>query len=441
MNSIWNTRLCATAVALVALLAIACDTDELLEVPDPDIVAGPVFNDPTNLPAVYRGAVAEFARAVAGTPNNDGGIILYGGLLADEFYNSDNFNTRQQVDRRQVDITNAAVQNAYFWLHRARNHAEVAAELFAASEEDAGTPEHAELLALAGFTYLLFGEHFCSGVPFSRLPQEGPTEYGSSLTTQQIFERAIERFDAAVALSSGSDQVETLARLGKARALLNLDQPADAAALAAAIPTSFQHIVNYSDAVFVAGNAVWQLTNAEKRWSISGAEGENGLPFHDGDPRTPAERTGGSFVPEIPHFSQFKYNDSGSDIPLTSGVEARLIEAEAALRTGNRTQFFSIHNAVRATVDLADLQDTGQSAAALTTLHFAERARWLWLTGHRVGDLRRLIRQYDRTQAQVFPIGPTERGEDRGTDVALPVPFAEQNNPNYEASACVPSAA
>jgi len=441
MNPIWNPRLCATAVAVAALLAAACDTDELLEVPDPDVVAGPVFNDPGNLPAVYRGALAEFARAVAGTPNNDGGIILYGGLLADEFYNSDNFNTRQQVDRRQVDLTNAVVGNAYFWLHRARNHAEVAAELFAASEDGAGSPEHAELLTLAGFTYILFGEHFCSGVPFSRLPQEGPTEYGSPLTTQQIFERAIERFDAAVALSSGSTQIETLARLGKARALLNLDQPAEAGALVASIPTSFAHIVNYSDAVFTSGNAVWQLTNAEKRWSASGSEGENGLPFHDGDPRTPAERTGGSFVPEIPHFSQFKYDDSGSDIPIASGVEPRLIEAEAALRTGNRAQFFSIHNTLRGTVGLAGLDDTGQSAAALTTVHFAERARWLWLTGHRVGDLRRLIRQYDRTQAQVYPIGPTVRGEDRGTDVALPVPFGEQNNPNYDPSVCVTSTA
>lgn len=433
---IMKPRVVLAAALSAAALVAACDTDEILEVPDPDVVAGPVFNDPDNLPAVRAGAVRELARALAGTQNGEGGIILYGGMLADEFYNSDNFNTRQQVDRRQIDVTNASIENAYFWLQRARNHAEVAADLFTDSE-DAGSAFHAEVLTLAGFAYINFGEHFCSGVPFSRLPQEGPTEYGVPLTTDQIFERAIERFDQALAIGSGATDVETLARLGKARALLNLDRPADAAAEAASVPASFEYVINYSDAAFEAGNAVWQLTNAEKRWGVSGMEGENGLDFHADDPRTPTGRTGGGFVPEIAHFSQFKYDGSGADIALGSSTEARLIEAEAALRAGNRGQFLSVHNALRAGIGLAALTDTGQSMAELVDLHFAERARWLWLTGHRVGDLRRMIRQYGRTQAGVYPIGPTERGEERGSDVTLPVPFGEQNNPEYDPAVCV----
>lgn len=437
MIDIMTRRALLVPFLLLGAGLAACDVDELLEVPDPDVVAGPVFNDPTNLPAVHNGAVREFARALAGEQNGEGGIILQGGLLADEFYNSDNFNTRQQIDRRQVDRTNDSVEDAYFWLQRARNHSEVAADLFAADADGAGTALHANVLLLAGFTYVFFGEHFCSGVPFSRLPQTGPTEYGSPQTTEQIFERAIQRFDAVIALGAGAVDIEMAARLGKARALLNLGRTAEAASLVAPIPTTFRYFVNYSSAAFEAGNAVWQLTNAEKRWGASGDEGENGIAFHDGDPRTPSERTGGAFVPEIAHFSQFRYQGSGSPIPLVDGVEARLIEAEAALDAGDRSAFLNTHNALRESVGLADLVDNGRSMADLVDLHFEERARWLWLTGHRVGDLRRMIRQYGRTQSEVFPIGPTIRGEDRGTDVSLPVPFSEQNNPNYDPAVCV----
>ena len=64
---------------------------------------------------------------------------------------------------------------------------------------------------------------------------------------------------------------------------------------------------------------------------------------------------------------------------------------------------------------------------------FKERAFWMWLTGHRMGDMRRLIRQYRRDQAIVFPVGamPLRRGESFGTDVNFVVPFNERNNPKF----------
>ena len=64
---------------------------------------------------------------------------------------------------------------------------------------------------------------------------------------------------------------------------------------------------------------------------------------------------------------------------------------------------------------------------------FKERAFWMWLTGHRMGDMRRLIRQYKRDQSTVFPVGvmPLRKGESFGTDVTFVVPFTERNNPNF----------
>jgi hypothetical protein len=67
-------------------------------------------------------------------------------------------------------------------------------------------------------------------------------------------------------------------------------------------------------------------------------------------------------------------------------------------------------------------------------LLFEERAYWLWLTGHRLGDLRRLIRQYGRTANQVFPVGAVPPGvaaNTYGSDVNFIIPADERNNPLF----------
>ncbi len=53
-------------------------------------------------------------------------------------------------------------------------------------------------------------------------------------------------------------------------------------------------------------------------------------------------------------------------------------------------------------------------------------------TGHRFGDLRRLVRQSWRPQAQVFPTGAYLKGGTYGTAVVFPLPIEERNNPNYK---------
>jgi hypothetical protein len=72
------------------------------------------------------------------------------------------------------------------------------------------------------------------------------------------------------------------------------------------------------------------------------------------------------------------------------------------------------------------------AAGGAFKLLFAERARWLWLTAHRLGDLRRLIRQYGQVADSVFPSGAYFKPQipTYGPDVNLPIPITEQNNPN-----------
>jgi hypothetical protein len=68
-------------------------------------------------------------------------------------------------------------------------------------------------------------------------------------------------------------------------------------------------------------------------------------------------------------------------------------------------------------------------------LLFRERAFWLFGTGHRLGDLRRLIRQYGRDPESVFPTGtytiPGGASTVYGPDVTAVISRLELNNPNF----------
>jgi hypothetical protein len=124
-----------------------------------------------------------------------------------------------------------------------------------------------------------------------------------------------------------------------------------------------------------------------------------------------------------------------SSVTILNGVEARLIEAEALLKAGQPAAAIATLNAARATVPgLTPLIDPGTDAARVD-LVFRERAFWMFSTGHRTGDLRRLVRQYNRPANTVFPSGTWHKGGQYGSDVNVPIPQAEQNNPNLSSSA------
>jgi len=127
-----------------------------------------------------------------------------------------------------------------------------------------------------------------------------------------------------------------------------------------------------------------------------------------------------------------KYYQPTAIQPLVfaSGTEARLIRAESELAQGG-TAWLTTLNALREPIGLPDLDDPGIDSARVSML-FKERAYWLFLTGHREGDLRRLVRQYQRLAVRVFPTG-LYNGTARayGSDVNAPVPAGERRNPLY----------
>jgi hypothetical protein len=62
---------------------------------------------------------------------------------------------------------------------------------------------------------------------------------------------------------------------------------------------------------------------------------------------------------------------------------------------------------------------------------YRERAFWLYLTASRMPDLRRLVRQYGRSQDTVFPTGPYRDGLQFGTEVNFTAPVLEGPNTSY----------
>lgn len=432
---------------LVPALLTACS--DVLEVEDPDIVPPENLDSPAGLEARRVGAFGDFAFAYSGAGVGGGGLegqIMASGLFADEFHHSGTFPTRIEFDARKIQDDNSTLEDYYSLQHMARRAAESTADAYLAAdfiEESEKDVPVAEMNNLAGFTYVFFGENFCSGVPFSRVLDDGSFEFGQPLTTEQMFEEAIARFDEALARAEagGSADLALLARVGKARALLNLGRFDEAAAEAAEVPDDFAYEVRYSGNSDRQENGVYVLNVEFERWAVANAEAGNGLDYRDrftaGDPRTPWTRTPEDdmgFDTSVEQYDQLKYADEPTDIPLATGLETRLIEAEAALRSGDVAGWKAIHDDLRAEAGLGPLETGGLSDDELVDLHFEERALWLWLTGHRMGDLRRLIRQYDRTEDEVFPTGDyfkTQAG-DYGDDVNFPVPFDEENNPNFD---------
>ncbi len=65
---------------------------------------------------------------------------------------------------------------------------------------------------------------------------------------------------------------------------------------------------------------------------------------------------------------------------------------------------------------------------------FDERAYWMFLTGHRQGDLRRLVRVYGWPETSVYPTGAYAPGGGQyGRYTNLPVPYSERAiNTSYQ---------
>jgi starch-binding outer membrane protein, SusD/RagB family len=452
-----------TLVACAAVSLSGCDSKQILTVTDPDVARPVALDAPSALPALRAGAIGSFGIAYNGQSSDEEQVHL-SASLGDEFINTETFPTRIEFDQRAQTIGNTSLVGTFVDLNRARGLATRAIagfQKFAKSSADStGFPE---VIALGGLTYVLFAENYCGAVPLSVVNDDGSFTFGPALTVNQQLDSAVAKFNQALAVSGAplTATFKQLAQVGKGRALLDKGDYANAALAVAGVSTTFQYIYTHSETTGAQNNGTWALTNNVGRFGVAALKGGNGLPYQtDGDTKTAGfdprvantlrgSNGGRGFDNGVPggefQFVQQKYPLRSSPSTIADGVEARLIEAEAALQT-DPAGALAILNALRSNSALFTLR--GYAAGSLAPLAlqatkaaqvdqlFKERAYWLFLTSHRLGDMRRLIRQYGRGAETIFPTGPYFKGGTFGTDVNSPVPQREQNNPNYVAGAC-----
>lgn len=431
---------------LLAFSVGACDSKRVLEVTDPDVAKPSSLASASALGVVYAGAVGDFAVAYGGNTSTEG-EVGYSALLTDEYINAETFPTRIEIDQRITTPDNSSIVAVYRATQRARASADFASNKLGATNPN--DVRRSETQSLAGFMIDMMGEDYCSGSPISLLTDAGNVVYGTQLTTAQQWDAAIAKFDSAITIAtangtSGTTQLN-LARIGKARALVNKGDYAGAAALVSGVPTNFVYLIRHSANTNREWNGTFFWNAFNKRFTATDKEGINGLPYRsDGDPRTKQTLSGVGFdgvtpmwlVNEAPTVwtPEGKYPARESSVPLATGLEARLIEAEAALKAGNTAGYLAAINAEQ-TAQGVTLSTLPATTASQVDLLFKERAYSLWFTGHRLGDMRRLIRQYGRNSETVFPTGTFFHSGSAsgtyGTDVNIILPNQEKNNPNF----------
>ncbi len=407
---------------LVLLSCVGCSA--LTKVSSPDVVQPNAAADPQGADALRVGAVRTFYDWISA---EDDGAVTYSGLVTDELASGDPTTAAtSEIDARRLADPDPLGPGLYTGLHRAR----VAMLQAVAAEQRFNPQERAvigELFAFSGYAEVWFAEMWCAGVPLSTNVNGEPV-YGSPLTTDQMLTQALADFDSATAYAGDSSRITNLAHVGRARALVDASRFAEAATAASSVPTAYVFATEHSGSVQPNGVA---RAFADLRYSVADHEGANGLAFRTAsDPRvsTTSLGTGQDGITTIYEFNA--YASLAAPIPLASGVEARLIEAEAALQGGNVGAWLADLNTARAAQGLPPAADPGDSASRIS-LQFSERAFSLFLTAHRLGDLRRLIRQYGRNPETVFPTGTYKDGLPRGSDVNFGIPITEQNNPAF----------
>ncbi len=418
----------AGGLAVGLLLGLgACDS--VLEVNDPDIIVD--AGSAAGAIALRNGVILRFNQAMDGSGDAPDGFFLMGGLLADEWRSGDTFEQRNTTDFRIVQTTNSFISDLFRRANRVRNEGQAAIN---ALRQYSPTPlsNLGQMFTFMAFSENQIGEFFCNGIPFTEL-NGNQIIFGNPVSYDSAFKRAVNHADSALSWLAGADsaRIRQFASVIKGRALLNRNLPAAAATAVANVATSFQYLSTHS--TNSTDNVLWLQSTSLRRLVMGDNEGTNGLNFRSAaDPRIPSVLVGNSFDNSLQGiFAPTLWDERTDPVIIASGIEARLIEAEAALRASDLITYLAKLNAARATrTDLPALADPGD-AVGRQNLLFRERAFWMFSTGHRQGDLRRLIRQYGRAENTIFPTGVWFKGGPFGSDVNFPIPFSETNNPNF----------
>lgn len=299
----------------------------------------------------------------------------------------------------------------------------------------------AQLFTLKAFAVLQMAEDICSGFPINEVADNLPV-FNPPYSTDSAIGYALSLLDSADATVHDSTSFKYFAHVLRGRALQDQGQYPAAAAAVADVPTDFVYMDENRSGAFWPRTSYCNRSNCTN-YVMGNRDGTNGLPFVSAnDPRTFATLLGRSVLSAADSdYWSAKYPSNSTPAVIASGVEARLIEAEAALNTGDPSWFATL-NTLRATMfspAIGAIPTMPGTTDAQVDLLYQERAFWLYLTGRRLGDLRRLIHNYGRGPETVFPTGNYPLGDVYKGATSIPFVFATEaaQNPHLTSGCAV----
>ena len=409
-------------VVLVGLMAATgCDLfNNALEVQSPSTIPAGGLEVPDNARLLVNGAIGDFECAA-------GAYAVMSGLITDELIDATQtadrypyeLRTTLSSDRRYA-VNDCIGLGVYTPLQTARFSAANILSLLN-GWTPAQVPGRDSLIATVsayeGYSLVMLGEGFCTMV-VSGLDANRQVVYGGEISPDSVFTLAVAAFGQAITL--GDPNIVNMARVGRARAYLDLDQPALAKADALLVPTAYRKVVTASAINTRRNNRVWQENSV-----TSDNTSLDSVYRAMADPRVPFADKGKNSVTGIHLYRQLKDTSASTALRLASGDEARLIIAEADLDARDFPGADSIITNFRAR--------GGQSAfasvdsATVADSLFDQRRREFFLEGQHLFDLRR----FNKTPHPAAGT-PYAGGGVYGTQLCLPLPDVEkQNNPNF----------
>ena len=363
----------------------------------------------------------------------------YGSVYTDETRNHGSFFEEGLYDQRRLQPDNGTLSTFHYApLMRARWLADSLTARIRTIYGDSATHDVrvARGYAMAGFDLVVLGEYFCE------VPVPAPGErYGPLIKPDSLFGLAMARFDSAIKIAAaakaasakitsgpslalaqrlvlGADSVRNFALVAKARAALNRGDKALALATAQQVTsmggaTEFEYRMSYND------NTALNLINRFQPDFSGGAgvtirsvTGTRFIGLDDARVPHPINATTGAPLPEaatggnwvVPNagasFSSFNNTKTGADftagtsIRVASMLEARYIIAEAGGAAG--TNLGGVSNIAfvesRRTAFSSSTTPNAVTAANYSASLMEQRSRDFFLDGHRMGDLRRYLK-------------------------------------------------
>ena len=251
-----------TALALLlAIGSMAACSDDILSVEPPSRVPAEQLEVPANAGLLTISAIGDFECAF-------GAYVALGALIGDELQDATQTADRFPYDRRDMQgldrryaVNQCDNLGVYTPLQVARaSSANVLRLLEGWTVEQ--VPSRSSLIATLsaynGYALVLLGEGFCT-MAISSLDAERQPVYGGEISRDSVFRLALTRFEPA--LSSTDPSIRNMARVGRARAYLNLGQLDLAKAEAEQVSAGFVRNVTASSTSSRRQNKVWQQSN------------------------------------------------------------------------------------------------------------------------------------------------------------------------------------